>query len=294
MGFSNTDGPLKSIDNNSVNYLIQNIKKYTDNIEQCLKKELSNYSWSCFYEPMMYIIDGGKRIRPLILNLAYESIGNGNEDPLPAAVAIEFLHTESIIHDDIIDQEISRRNRLAFHVKYGYNTSVLTADFVFGIILDIASRYSDPLVVRELSSSSLRMCEGEYREMKIHNGNCRINWDEYISIISQKTASLFQTTAKIGAMIGGGARNEVNAFSNYGLNLGIAYQLQDDILDWGEDGKILNAFEEKSSEEYLLIRLNKASRNYAERAKKDIEFLKNSEYKKYLLQLADFTVERQN
>ena len=285
---------LKSLDNNSVNYLMDKIKEYTVKIEKCLKKEVNNYSWSCFYEPMIYILDDGKRIRPLILNLAYESIGKGYEDPLPASVAIELLHTESIIHDDIIDQEISRRNRLAFHVKYGYNTSILTADFVFGIILDIASRYNNSSIARELSSSSLRMCEGEFREMKIDNGNCKIGWEEYISIISQKTASLFQTTAKIGAIIGGGDKNEINAFSNYGLNIGIAYQLQDDILDWGEDGKILNALEDKSSEEDLLIRLNEASRNYSKRAKNDLDFIQDSESKKYLLELADFTVDRQN
>ncbi len=283
---------MKRYDTSSVMELMEKIKGYTVKIDEAFRKELARYSWSCFYEPMCYAVDGGKRIRPLILTLAAESVGNRGEDSSSAAVAVELLHTESIIHDDIIDQEISRRDRMAFHVKYGYNASVLTADFVFGIILDLASRYSNHEVARELSSAALRMCEGEFREMKIDTGSYRIGWDEYIGIISQKTASLFQTTAKVGAIIGGGKKDEVNTLSNYGLNIGIAYQIQDDILDWGKDGKILNAIEVNPASGDILTHLRKMSRLYANRAQKDLSILKDTQAKNYLLELADFTVSR--
>ncbi len=271
---------------------MEKIKGYTDKIEAALKKELAHYSWSCFYDPMCYAIEGGKRVRPLILTLSAESVGDGGDDPSLAAVAVELLHTESIIHDDIIDQDISRRERMAFHVKYGYSASVLSADFVFGMILDIASRYSNPAVARELSSAALRMCEGEFRELKIDPGNYRIGWEEYVSILSQKTASLFQTSAKIGAIIGGGDGEQVNALSNYGLHLGIAYQIQDDFLDWGDDGKITKALEINRAYRDVPTYLKKMSRLYADKAKKDLNLLQESPAKRYLFELADFTVSR--
>ncbi len=271
---------------------MEKIKDYTNRIEEALKDELGHYSWSCFCEPMRYAIEGGKRIRPLILTLAAESVGNGIEDPSLAAVAIELLHTESIIHDDIIDQDISRRERIAFHVKYGYSASVLTADFVFGLILDIASRYSNPVIARELSSAALRMCEGEFRELKIDPQKYRISWEEYVSILSQKTASLFQTAAKIGAIIGKGERKQVNALSNYGLHLGIAYQIQDDVLDWGEDGKITDALEIRPGYRDVPTFLKTMSQLYADKAKKDLKLIHESPAKSYLFDLADFTVSR--
>jgi octaprenyl-diphosphate synthase len=282
---------LRKIDSKVIE-MMERIKNYSDDIEVSLNEELSRYSWSCFYDPMKYAIEGGKRIRPLILTLAAESINNNIEDPSAAAVAIELLHTESIIHDDIIDQDISRRERMAFHVKYGYSASVLSADFVFGMILDISARYNNPEVAKELSSAALRMCEGEFRELKIDPDKYRIGWEEYISILSQKTASLFQTSAKVGAIIGGGDNRQINTLSNYGLHLGIAYQIQDDFLDWGDDGKITKALEINTIYRNIPSYLQKMSRTYAEKAKKDLEILPESSSKKYLLELADFSVSR--
>ncbi len=271
---------------------MEKIKNYSKDIQKKLNDELAHYSWSCFYDPMKYALEGGKLVRPLMLLLAAEAVGNSKEDPSSAAVAVELLHTESIIHDDIIDQEISRRERMAFHVKYGYSASVLTADFVFGMILDISSRYSNPEIARELSSAAIRMCEGEFREFKIDPSNYRIGWEEYVSIISQKTAALFQTAAKIGAILGGGNNDTISDFSNYGLNLGIAYQIQDDILDWNDDGKITKALEINSSFGDIPTYIKKMAERYGEKAKKNLDSLKESSAKNYLLELADFTITR--
>lgn len=282
----------KSYEADSFTELMEKTRQYMEDVDKALRTELSHYSWSSFYDPMYYAIDGGKRIRPLILLLSTESVAHDGEDPFPAAVAVELLHTESIIHDDIIDQEISRRERMAFHVKYGYHASVLSADFVFGMILDIAARYSNPQIAQELSSAALRMCEGEFRELKIDPNSYRIGWEEYVSIVSQKTASLFQVAAKIGAIIGGGEKDQVNSLSNYGLHLGIAYQIQDDILDWGDDGKITKALEINPTHEDMLNYLKKMTRIYADKAKKDLTTLPETPAKNYLFQLADFTVSR--
>jgi octaprenyl-diphosphate synthase len=135
-----------NIRNLEANPLIEQFSEYLSKINDALKRELELYSWSEFYAPLKYACDGGKRIRPLILVLSAESakVGKVNssklgEDTFMAATAIELLHTESVIHDDIIDEENLRRGKPSFHVKYGYNSSILTADFVLGIILNIGS-----------------------------------------------------------------------------------------------------------------------------------------------------------
>src|SRR5438128_9390372 len=119
-----------------VNPLMELFSQYLLKIDGALRRELDLYSWSEFYAPLRYACDGGKRIRPLILVLAAESIKVGKvnsskvgEDTFMAASAIELLHTESVIHDDIIDEENLRRGKPSVHVKYGYNNSILTADF---------------------------------------------------------------------------------------------------------------------------------------------------------------------
>ncbi len=109
--------------------------------DDALKRVVDLYSWSEFHAPLRYACEGGKRIRPLILVLSAECMKSKRVEPDAhlAATAIELLHTESIIHDDIIDEEKQRRGKPSFHVKYGYNSSILTADFVLGVILNISS-----------------------------------------------------------------------------------------------------------------------------------------------------------
>jgi octaprenyl-diphosphate synthase len=271
------------------NLLHGDFKKYLSKIDETLKNELDKYSNSLFHKPLSYALEKGKRIRPLILLLAAESIGNKKEDPLPAAVAIELLHTESIIHDDIIDEEFSRRDKPAFYKEHGYEVSLLTADFVFGMILEIASRYKNYKVSRELSSAALNMCEGEFKELKLFDLKINsLNQNEYLDLISLKTASLFETAAKLGGIIGGGADNQIEALAKYGSLIGLAYQIQDDILDWEKEKEVelLNWVINSTTTIDILKDL---VRSYAIRAKKELEILDNSEAKKHLFQLADVT-----
>lgn len=262
-------------------------------IEAALEKEMKRYSWSPFYGPLLYALEGGKRIRPVILMLASEAVGSENDNSSLVAVAIELLHTESIIHDDIIDNEESRRDRVAFHIKYGNGASLLTADFVFGMILDIASRYENPRIAKELSNAALRMCEGEFLELKMDPTVHRISWDEYIGTISKKTASLFQTAARMGGIIGGGTDAEIAALSDYGLQLGIGYQIQDDILDWDRDGKMTKAIVmESENDPDNIAYLRRMSETHAELAISRLGELRQSRAKEFLLELADFSITR--
>ena len=131
-------------------------------------------------------------------------------------MAVELLHAESIIHDDIIDQEASRRGRAAFHVRYGYSTSLLTADFVFAMILAIAARYPDRRVATTISNAAMNMCEGEYAELTIDPEVYKLDWDEYLEVISKKTAALFETAVRLGGLVGGASPEKLEALTEYG------------------------------------------------------------------------------
>ncbi len=267
---------------------------YIMRFDKALIKVFDNHLWSSFHEPLLYATHGGKRIRPLILMLSAEAVGVPSTKTDLASVAVELLHTESIIHDDIIDEQIKRRDRDSFHKRYGNNTSILSADFVFGIILEIASRYNDPRVAKELSLAAIKMCEGEQREL---NMNARkVPWVEYLTVISEKTAVLFQTSSKLGAIIGGGNEEEIDGLAGFGVNLGIAYQIHDDILDWETDRKFSNEMkisdDDEENEYVTLMKLKEMANVYAENAKNSLDVIRDSEQKEFLHDLADFTIRR--
>ena len=143
--------------NIEANPLLEQFSSYLSKINEYLARELDLYSWSEFYTPLRYASEGGKRIRPLILVLSAETIlankqsnTDITEDMFLASCAIELLHTQSVIHDDIIDKEDYRRGKPSFHIKYGYNSSILTADFVLGIILSICTKINNAKVSAEL------------------------------------------------------------------------------------------------------------------------------------------------
>ena len=268
------------------------VKSNVDRINKALAKELDLYLESRFHDPLVYAVEGGKRIRPLILLLAAESLGCADDKLLDAGVAVELLHSESMIHDDIIDEDVSRRGKMTFHVRYGYSASLLTADFVFAMILAIAARYKDRRVAETISNAALKMAEGEYSELTIDPKIYRLTWDEYIRIISEKTATLFEDSAQLGALIAGGSEKEVEALTNYGKFLGIAYQLRDDLLDWGSNDKITRGLLKTEDEAEVRSKLTRLAEMYIERAKKQLSVLSESEAKTLLIQLTAFTVQR--
>ena len=231
-----------------LNPFVKKFNNYINKIDDSLKRELELYSWSEFYLPLKYACDGGKRIRPFILTLCAESLNNGNLDSLNSraqdniftvSTAIELLHTESTIHDDIIDSDNIRRGMPSFYVKYGYNASILTADFILGIILNIGAKINNNQVTKELSNAAIKMSEGEMLEIRMVK-NHNISQNDYIKVIENKTASLFEASAKIGAILGKGNDQQINALANYGKLLGIAYQIHDDLIDYNNEERLFN------------------------------------------------------
>jgi octaprenyl-diphosphate synthase len=270
---------------------------YLSKIDHSLMSELGRYSWSEFYEPLIYACEGGKRIRPLILLLAAESIKISNrdnsyltDDIFLAASAIELLHTESVIHDDIIDQENLRRGKPSFHVKYGYNSSILTADFVLGIILNIGSKINNPTVSGELSKAAIKMSEGEMMEIQMGR-NPDISIRDYIQVLENKTASLFEASSKIGAILGGGTQDEIHSMAAFGHLLGIAYQIHDDLVDWNNEDRLFNALIRKNNtSSEIVTEMEDLYLGYSNRAKDELGKLQNSLPKSYLERLSNMSV----
>jgi octaprenyl-diphosphate synthase len=277
--------------NVEANPLTEHFADHLCKIEEALERELDLYSWSEFHAPLRYASEGGKRIRPLILVLSAESIDSrkASSDAYLAASAIELLHTESIVHDDIIDDENLRRGKPSFHIKYGYNRSILTADFVLGIILNIGSKLKDPRLINELSNAATRMSEGEMMEIRLGNEQ-DITEDDYIKVLEYKTASLFETSAKVGALIGGGDPDQVRAMTSFGNLLGIAYQIHDDLIDWNNENRLFNMLvrnNDQRSREFV-DRMDKLYKSYAAKAKHELcKISTENDAKKHLENLTD-------
>ncbi|MGN6615455.1 MAG: polyprenyl synthetase family protein [Candidatus Nitrosocosmicus sp.] len=279
-----------------MNSFFKKFINYINKIDDSLKRELELYSWSEFYLPLKYACNGGKRIRPFILTLAAESLNNGNlellnsraiESIFTVSTAIELLHTESIIHDDIIDSDNLRRGLPSFHVKYGYNASILTADFILGIILNIGSKIDNKQVIKELSNAAIKMSEGEMLEIRMVK-NHNISQDDYIRVIENKTASLFEASAKIGAILGNGNDQQIKALASYGKLLGIAYQIHDDLIDYNNEERLFNILVKHNNEGNKFVEsMENTYLNYSQMALKELDKIDNNRSKKILEELTN-------
>jgi len=275
--------------NIEINPLLEKYSSHIKKINDVLDLELELYTESEFKEPLKYALDGGKRIRPIILLLASECVGKIDDNTFAAACAIEFLHTESVIHDDIIDNETLRRQKDPFHIKYGYNTSVLTGDFVLGLILNIASRINNPRVTKNLATAAMMMSEGEVIESRLEASE-DVTFDDYLKVIEYKTATAFETASRLGAIISGGNEEEIESLADYGKNIGIAYQIRDDLLDWQNEDKLFNLLIKKSSDPRNVFNdMEELLKKYTDRAVFSIRKIKDSQAKNNLENLVRFT-----
>ena len=275
--------------NIEINPLLEVYSKYIEKIDSALQNELELYSESEFCEPLKYALDGGKRIRPIISLLAAECVGEIDENVYAGACAIELLHTESVIHDDIIDNETQRRHKDPFHIKYGYNTSVLTGDFVLGLILNISSRLDKARVTKDLATAAMLMSEGEVLEGKLEESE-DVTFEDYIKVMDYKTATAFEMAAKLGAVIGGGSEEEISGLAEYGKNIGIAYQIKDDLMDWKNEDKLFNLLVKKSSDPRVVFnKMEELLKSYSEKALASLRKVKDSDAKHNLEELVSFT-----
>ncbi len=173
---------------------------------------------------------GGKRVRPMVTLLAFLAFGGKpTQDIVDIATAIELIHTATLLHDDIIDGAETRRGKKSAFKKFGLKSTLVTGDFLFIKAFEFAGKF-DETVVQWTADACALLTEGEMLQ-GFFNRNRAVTLDDYIEIVKRKTASLFQTGAKVGAYLAGASSARVEEADRYGLNMGIAFQMVDDILD---------------------------------------------------------------
>jgi octaprenyl-diphosphate synthase len=179
---------------------------------------------------------GGKRIRPAVLLMATRLAGYTGDRAVLYAAVVEFIHTATLVHDDIIDDSDLRRGRLAVHSRWGNDITVLLGDYLYIKSMAMALTHDTLDLVRVLCDVTLHMIEGELYQLT-KNGDADITEDEHFDIIRRKTAYLFGGCAQIGGMLGRISSDHEQALREYGFNLGIAFQLVDDLLDFTGDAQ---------------------------------------------------------
>jgi len=177
------------------------------------------------------LLSRGKRLRPILVILSAQCVGGDRDKTMPLAIAFELIHTATLIHDDIIDQDEMRRGRQALYRKWSVEDGILAGDAMIALAISLAADFG-PEIMKVVSQSALELCEGEY--MDIHSSLRSITEEDYFLKIKKKSASLFKNAAYCGALVGGGSCLEIESLSRYGEDLGIAYQLRDDIFDLGD------------------------------------------------------------
>src|SRR5579859_178405 len=180
---------------------------------------------------------GGKRVRPRLTLLAYEAVGGKDLSPVvPVAAAVELVHTATLVHDDINDHGSMRRGRPTVNARWGRTFALLTGDYLFTKVYELMAPYKDLNVV--FAEATVALVEGETLQAAAAK-NGQLDRETYTRIIAKKTASLFAAACKLGALLGGAPKDQVDALEQYGFNLGLAFQIIDDILDLIADSEQL-------------------------------------------------------
>ncbi len=238
---------------------------------------------------------GGKRTRPIIVLLSGKLCGGSYEDVMNMALAVELIHTASLAHDDVIDRGVMRRNVKALHVEYDISLAILVGDWLISKSVELVSVY-DEKIVKGFAEVGMKMSEGEV--LDVYSIREPFSEEDYFKCISTKTAALFAYSAKNACLVVSDDRKAAERLFEYGNNLGLAYQLVDDLLEF------LDMYEDKSSEfesltlpmiyaekfgfEEGVSRILELIRSYAKRSKDALDYFEDCESKFKLLRLVDY------
>jgi octaprenyl-diphosphate synthase len=200
----------------------------------------------------------GKRLRPALVLLSGRACGPLSEAHEVLAAVVELIHTATLVHDDVLDEAIVRRHAATVNAEWGNETAVLLGDFLFTHAFHLAASLDSTRACRWIGEATNKVCEGEMQQVH-HRGNLELEEAEYLTIIEGKTAELTAVCCRLGASFAGAPESTVAALERYGRNLGIAFQIADDVLDiWGEErltGKSLGTDLEKQKLTLPLIYL---------------------------------------
>ena len=180
-----------------------------------------------------YIVSaGGKRLRPMVTLAAAHLCGRCGPPAHSLAAAVEFIHTATLLHDDVVDESALRRGKPAAKALWGNKAAILVGDFLFARAFTLMVETGSLKILDILSTASTVIAQGEVRQLAAQ-GRLDLPTEEYLAIIEAKTAALFEAAARAGALAGGGTEKEAESLAAYGKNLGLAFQIVDDALDYG-------------------------------------------------------------
>ncbi|MES2577976.1 MULTISPECIES: polyprenyl synthetase family protein [unclassified Flavobacterium] len=213
---------------------MHSIYQYQEFLSDYLKSQYETKEPRNLYEPIHYILDlGGKRMRPVLTLMSAEVFDADYKKALPAALAVEVFHNFSLVHDDIMDDAPLRRGQETVHEKWNLNTGILSGDAMLILAYQYFEQY-EPIIFRDLaklfSKTALEVCEGQQWDVDFEERN-DVTIPEYLKMIQYKTAVLVAAAMKMGAIIAETSEENANLIYDFGLNLGLAFQLQDDFLD---------------------------------------------------------------
>jgi geranylgeranyl diphosphate synthase type II len=210
------------------------INQYQEQFVAYLQSQKKDKEPKNLYEPIDYILQlGGKRMRPVLTLMSTEVFDADYKKALPAALAVEVFHNFSLVHDDIMDDAPLRRGKITVHEKWNINTGILSGDAMLILAYQHFEKYQ-PKIFRKLaklfSKTALEVCEGQQYDVDFETRD-DVTIPEYLKMIEYKTAVLVAAAMKMGAIIAETSKENANLIYDFGLNLGLAFQLQDDYLD---------------------------------------------------------------
>lgn len=207
------------------------VKEDIEKVEQFLKDDIKT-SVPLINEVILYLLSsGGKRLRPVFLALSARMCGYKGENIPAMSAVIEYIHTATLLHDDIIDGAKYRRKRPTANSLYGNDVAVLCGDFLYSRSYITLTEYGAKQVQMILSSAALTMSEGEVIQL-LKTGDINLTFDDYIQIITRKTAVLFSAACEIGGRLAEVSEDKIKALKDFGYYLGLGFQMTDDILDY--------------------------------------------------------------
>ena len=219
------------------------LRKYSEIADERIRESISDITPETLLKASEHLITaGGKKIRPSLALLSSEAVGGEAGDAAGVAAAIELIHTFSLIHDDIMDDDEIRRGEPAVHVLWGEPMAILAGDVLFSKAFEAVIRNGDSEMVKDalavVVDSCVKICEGQALDMGFEE-RLDVTENEYMEMIYKKTAALIAAATKAGAIMGGGSPEEISALEDYGRCIGLAFQIHDDYLDVVSDEESL-------------------------------------------------------
>lgn len=220
----------------AVPHLYQTVSAGLDQTEECLQNTLQSDNPRITEAARHLLAGGGKRLRPALLLLCAEAVNRAESNPVPAAAAVEIIHMASLVHDDIIDDAPLRRGKTTIHKKWNRETALYTGNFMVCKGLELASTYENSKIGDIALATAAAMCKGEFAQQDTaYTAHC--DEQSYYTRIGGKTANLIAAACEIGAYIGGANDDAAEIFRRYGYDLGMAFQITDDILDYTSESE---------------------------------------------------------